>query len=198
MNPELMNLEITVTERRLLLTALLRLQGGMAAGLMQADIDNLSNRIMDLVPGQNGLHLPVEPNGPQGAALPGSSPRQTQQLPGGVSGGRTQSGDQPQRPAKGSYIPQDRFAAKLSEAQMHNREILEITPVKVERKDYVKGDKTSPRLIVTWEKSTGRGFLRATVWDESLFPWVAGRVKQQTTFHLEHKGQWLNVIGVRA
>ena len=66
---------------------------------------------------------------------------------------------------------------------------------KVERKDLEDG---TARLIATYENPGGKGFLRASVWDEKLFPWVSARIKQRTLFYVTRKGQYINIVGVRA
>jgi hypothetical protein len=55
-----------------------------------------------------------------------------------------------------------------------------------------------PRKIVTWSMPGERGFAHAACWDEKLFPYLANRLKQRTTLHLLHNGDYTNVVGVRA
>ena len=191
-----MNLELTTTERRLLLTALLRLQAGMSVGLMQADIDNLATRVMDLVPNENGLHLPLEAHGTKGAPVPNAGARQDEQLSGGVSSGRTQGGDQSQCVAQsepGKFPAQDRWAKNVEAPDKDVALRLSITPCAIE----VKMAKNGECQIVTWQNQ-GRGYLKATCFQKELFPWIASRKNQLSMFYAIKKGAYTNIIGVRA
>jgi hypothetical protein len=173
-----MNLEITKDERILILRCLFA-----ETPLHDPEIKALANRLMELRDG-NGHTLPLsmESNGAKWPDVPGTGARQVEQLPGGVSG-RPQSGYEPQRPGQthmstGKY---DRSAV----------EQIRITPTVINRKDAQHGS----YLDVAWT-GPGRGLLRASVWDEELFPFVLKRLKQESVFYVVRKGKYLNVVGV--
>ncbi len=184
-----MLLELTTTERRLLLTALLHLEPGMTSGRMQADIDNLYDRIIELPPDGNGLRVPLESHGAERSTLPSPGTGKTEQLPGGVSGGRSQGSDQPQRTQES-----DHWAHGIKEPDKKVAEVWNVVIAKVESKPTTEG---KPRQLVTFESPNGKGFGRASLWDEELFSLMSGRAKQRTTFYILRKGQWLNVVGIR-
>jgi len=188
-----MIIDLTSTERRLLLHALFRMSPGLTPGLMQVDIDNITNRLIALREDDNesNLRLPLEPHGSERSAVSSVDPGKTQQLPGGVSG-RTQSGDQPKRAAQMELA--DRWASGVEPPDKAAAEKLEITPSKIERKASKEG---KPFLLISWSNN-GRGYSFARVWDEALFSRIENRAKTKTLFYALRKGQFLNVIGVRA
>jgi hypothetical protein len=52
-------------------------------------------------------------------------------------------------------------------------------------------------LKVTWQ-SQERGYIDANCFDQQLWPWLIKQTGQKTTLHLVRKGDYLNVVGVRA
>lgn len=137
------------------------------------------------------LPVPLESDEPQGTALPGASSRQAQLVPSGVSDGRAQSSDEPQRATQSKPVEQTRMSA--GKYDRNAVEQITLTPTKCERKESANG----PYIAVMWP-SRGRGYLYANCWDPELFAWVAGRVKQESTFYVVHKGKFTDIVGVRA
>jgi hypothetical protein len=178
-----MTLDLTREETTLILWALIH-----SAPDAQAlrSIDPLLDK---LYVARGTLHLPLEPHGTKGADLPRQQAGHDEQLRSGVSDGRPQGDHQSQRTAEVQAV--DRW----SSGKRDGFETLEAVFSKVERKDLE--DQTT-RLTVTYENPAGRGFLRASVWDEKLFPWISARVKQKTVFYVTRKGQYINIVGVRA
>jgi hypothetical protein len=175
-----MNLEISKEECQLLVRRILH---GRIDESEHLAFERLFLRIGNLVP------VPLESNGPKRPDVPSAGARKDEQLPGGVSG-RPQSSDQPQR------TPQTVESVRMSTGKF-DREAVEqitVTPTRIERKDLEDG---TARLKVMWP-ARGRGFLEAACWDESLFAWVAGRIKQETVFYVVHKGKYTNIVGVKA
>jgi len=175
-----MNLELTDVEARVLSHRI------MGLGPQSSAEANVLLGIFFRLP---ALSLPLEPNGAQRSNMPGASPRQAELLPGGVSG-RTQGGHEPQR------APQTTEQVRMSTGK-YDRESVEqitLTPSKIERKEGTTG----PYLSVMWLAQGQRGPSIASCFDEKLFPWVAGRVKQETAFYVVHSGKYTNIVGVRA
>lgn len=84
-------------------------------------------------------------------------------------------------------------ARNAPEYSILNTEEISVKPSKIEPKPTAEG---TPRLMVTWQNQ-GKGFSRASVWDEQLFPKVKDREGKPTTFFVTRKGQWVNIVGVR-
>jgi hypothetical protein len=145
----------------------------MEPGIMQTDIDNLAERLMD-------LRLDNPPSRAEGTAA--------------SLGAATGNGAEDANSPAPSVI---RWASRLKDDEKRDAEVVMLVLSKVERKDVSKEDKTIPRLNVSWQKQ-GKGYAYAAVWDEALFPYVANRVRQKTKFYLQHKGEYLNIIGVEA
>jgi hypothetical protein len=72
-------------------------------------------------------------------------------------------------------------------------EQITLTPSKIDCKEGQNG----PMLSVMWP-ARGRGYLYASCFDESLFPWVSARIKQETVFYVTYKGKYTNIVGVKA
>ena len=141
-----------------------------------AKLEDLALRLMTLAPAKSAELVPM--NRPATQPAPSSTPA------GGAEAlnTRTQAG--------APMALADRWAKKADPA---TAETQEITPMKVDRKDTATGK----RLVVSWQ-SNGRGYLQASCWDEALFGHIANRVKQKTTFYFARKGNYLNVVGLRA
>jgi len=193
-----MNLEITKDERILILRCLFA-----ETPLHDPEVKALANRLMELRDG-NGHGVPVSVGavpGPaqpgrsaQGPVVPSAGARSPQQLPDSVHERRTESGSQPQRAAQVAEIV--RWSS--SKFDRESVEQITVTPAACKRKDVIKtGEPPIPRMEVSWP-ARGRGYLYAAVWDEALFGWVAGRVKQETVFYVLHKGKYTNIVGVKA
>ena len=176
-----MNLEISKEERFLLLAALLR------SGDFGRKAAELGERLIELRDG-NPLPVPLEQDGPKRSDVPSALPRKDEQLSGGVSG-RPQSSDQPQR------TPQTVESVRWSSGKFDRESVEQITltPSKIERKEGQNG----PMISVMWP-ARGRGYLYASCFEESLFPWVSARIKQETVFYVTYKGKYTNIVGVKA
>jgi len=178
-----MKFELSAAERRLILSSL----GSFVAVSFPGASALFDRLVNEWVPDAN-LRVPLESNGPKKSELPGAGPRQAELLPGGVSG-RTPSSDKPERTAQAETVrwSVDKF----------NREAVEqitVTPTRIERKDLADG---RPRLKIMWP-SRGRGYIEASCFDETLFPWIAARLKQEAVLYVVHKDKYTNVVGVRA
>lgn len=88
-------------------------------------------------------------------------------------------------PSAMSYMSTSKYDRSLVEA-------ITITPTIIERAKGANG----PYLLVSWT-GPGRGLLKASVWDEDLFPRVLPRLKQESVFYVVRKGKYLNVVGVK-
>lgn len=61
-----------------------------------------------------------------------------------------------------------------------------------------KTTQTDTFLKVTWQASTGQGFADANCFDPQLWPWLIKSAGQRTRLYLRAKGNYLNIVGVRA
>jgi hypothetical protein len=200
-----MQLELTHNERLLLIFAL-----GAVSNVPpivayksepKADPFELAGRIVALGDGRSpsaddaelhlplgGLHGNADTGGEaQGATVPRAGERKAEQLSGGVSG-RVQGGDQSQCTREVTW-----WAKGFPGEHQDSIESIEVTPCKIEPKP-TSDDK--PRLMVTWQNQ-GKGFSRASVWDEPLFAKLKDRTNQRTVLFVTRKGQWVNIVGVR-
>jgi hypothetical protein len=107
---------------------------------------------------------------------------------------------EPQRPTPAPIEIREHWAKNKKGQETPNPEgCIEINAVITKLEDAPPRDnKTQTRKKLTWESPTGRGFADAYCWDEDLFPHLANRMKQQTTFYIVRSGQYANVVGVRA
>ena len=53
-------------------------------------------------------------------------------------------------------------------------------------------------LKVTWQATTGQGYADANCFDSKLWPWLIKCAGQRTRLYLVPKGNYLNIVGVRA
>jgi hypothetical protein len=187
-----MNLEITPQECRLLIFSLgatARFDLDLISIVVGGKLDplDLARRLSNL---GNDLRLPLESHGPERPIVPSQQAGNHEQLRSGVSERRPPSDNQPQR------SPQVQLSDRWSDSIKDRTgfEGIEVTPDKVEKKDARNG----PMLVVTYPNPSGRGFAKASVFDEKLFAWISGRVKQRTLFYVTRKGQYTNIVGVRA
>ena len=106
----------------------------------------------------------------------------------------------PKPPDAGDGVLAPRESVRWSTAKFDKDSVEQITltPAGCKRDDLAKDGKTIPRMTVSWQNRQGRGYLYAACWDESLFAWVASRVRQETLFYIVHKGKYTNIVGVKA
>ncbi len=192
-----MILEITKDERLIILRHLLA-----GTPLHDPQVTALANRLIEMRDANGtAVHLPLESHEPQGPAVPSSSSRKQEQLPLGVSSGRSQNSNQPQRTQESPAEPrkdwensvvQERWTTAKFDSEAVEQ--ITITPSKCERKDLKDG---TPRMTISWQ-GKGRGYLYATVWDTKLMPWVASRKNKETMFNVVTKGKFTDVVGVKA
>jgi hypothetical protein len=175
------NLELSQHEARLVMQRLLYGQ------IHEHDTGHFNKLFLRLA---EFVHLSLESDGPKGTTVPGTGPRQAELLPGAVPAGRPQGSDQPER------TPQSTESVRWATGK-YDREAVEqitLTPSKIERKEAATG----PFLSVSWQNRHGRGYLSASCFDEALFAWVSGRIKQESVFYVVHKGKYTNIVGVKA
>jgi hypothetical protein len=139
----------------------------------------------------NNLRVPLEPNGPQRPVVPSTGEGKTQQLPSGVSSGRTQSGNQPQRAAQTTDV---RWASTKSGSPW--TEWTDRTEVKLSKLSE-KPAANGPRLVLSWQNN-GRGYTYASLWDSKLFDFAKSLEGKKVELYTTKKGQWINVVGIRA
>lgn len=105
------------------------------------------------------------------------------------------------RPASEPTEPRDRWARDRKGNELPNPEgcyTVAVHVFKAERADLKTGNK-SPRMKVAFDSPTGQGQCDASCFDEKLFPYLAKASKEaRATLHIVKKGNYLNVVGIRA
>lgn len=153
--------------------------------LARPEFLNLSKRIMEMRPdGQAARSMSGTAAAQAIASRPTPPAQSSPEMPAAV-----ELKDRWQKSTKGIEIPFPEGCAKI-EAVIFK---IEDAPP--------RNDKNRPRKKVTWEVGApqgGRGYMDAFCWDIDLFPFLANRIKQRTTFYIVRAGQYTNFVGIHA
>lgn len=107
----------------------------------------------------------------------------------------------PAAPVSTSIQACDRWARDRKGVELAHPEgciAQEVRIWKVETKTTRKGNRPSSYLQVTWESPTGIGHVDGNCFDVVLAAWVVKAQGTKTTLYTLRRGNYLNVVGVRA
>lgn len=111
------------------------------------------------------------------------------------------SAQSPAAPVSTSIQACDRWARDRKGVELAHPEgciAQEVRIWKVETKATRKGNRPSSYLQVTWESPTGIGHVDGNCFDAVLAAWVVKAQGTKTTLYTLRRGNYLNVVGVRA